>query len=196
MNGFTAKLGILIGVLMLAGCETTIPVQELPKLTFGHLQPIALNIGDIQFVDETGAIPSGQREASHKFPVPPRNAIFSWAQARLQVAGRSDTARFVVHQARVIETPLKIDRGVGGLFKKEVSERYEAEIEASLEIYDSRSIRRAFATARATETATIREDASPNDRQRIWFAMVERLMASFDKAMDASIREHMVGYIQ
>lgn len=196
MNRCLSAAFVTIGMMLLTACEATIPAETLPELTFRHLKPIALNVTDIQFVDNRQANRRDTPDAGYKFPISPRVALLRWAKARLQVAGLSGTARFVVHRAHVTETRLQIDRGIGGLFKKENSERYHADLEASMEIYDERNIRRAFASARTRETTTIREDASPNERRRIWLAMVERLMASFDRVMDARIREHMAGYMQ
>lgn len=196
MTNLKSKTLLLFLVIFLAGCESTIAPEIRPELTFQHLQPISLNIVDIQFVRGTTNDAIKPKDVAFKFPVTPEAALFGWAKSRLRVAGLTGTARFVIHQDSVTETSVKIDRGIGGLFKKQISEKYDAVVEASLEIYDSRNIRRAFATAQAKETITVREDASLADRQRLWLALVERLLASFDKRMEENIQRHMIRYLR
>ena len=162
-------------------------------MTFRHLPPIALRVVDIQLVNQAkpGTIAP---HVAHKMPVPPAKALTRWAEDRLQIAGNNNTARFTILAADVTENQLKIDKSVTGLFKKQQSESYDAVIEASLEIFDQRSIRKAVVSSRATRSITMAEDISINDRQRIWYELIEKLMTEFNAEMDRNIGRFMTEY--
>ena len=180
--------------IFLAGCETNVTPQSFPEMTFHHLAPIQLNVVDVQFLSDTKAS-SDASNIAFTFPTPPAVGLKRWAKDRIRAVGSTATARFVIHEASAKEISLRVDRGIGGLFKVEQLDRYDAIVEASLEIYDSRGVRRAFALARAKRSITIREDTTQEDRQRIWFELIERLMADFDRTMENNIRIHMTEYL-
>ena len=184
----------LAGILLLAACETTVPDQRLPEMTFGHLDAITLNVADIQIVT-AAANESAAGDAGFKFPVTPEKALLRWAEDRLRAGGNQGTARFTILAAGVTETQLKLDRGITGLFKQEQSDRYDATVEASLEILDNRGFRRTIATARARRSTTIGEEATINERRRRWFDFVEQLIGDFNIEIERVIRRHMVEYI-
>ncbi len=179
--------------LMLAACEARLPQSNLPEMTFRHLPPIALRVVDIQLVNSAKPGTDAPHVA-HLMPVPPAKALTRWAEDRLQIAGNDNTARFTILESDVTETSLKLDKTVTGLFKKQQSERYDAIIEASLEIFDRRGIRKAVVSSRATRSVTVAEDMSINDRRRIWYEMMEKLMTEFNSEMDRNIGRYMTEY--
>ena len=188
----TAFLAIFI--VALAGCETAVPENGSAEMTFLHLDPIRLNVVDLQIATEPGAA-IDPRGVSAKFPTTPIKAVNRWAQDRLRAAGPRNIARFTIHSARVSETPLQVDSGVKGLFKKELSERYDTNIEASLEILDPNGLRRARVISKAARSATIREDATINERETRLMKLVEDLMADFNAQMDANVGRYMVEFL-
>lgn len=181
-------------VILLGACVAGTPTESTPQMTFRHLAPIALQVVDIQMVTNA-PIRTQPPHVAHKFPVTPSHALIRWAEDRLQIAGNSRTARFTILQADVTETKLKVDKNLSGLFKKEQSERYDAVIEASLEIFDDRGIRRAKVTSKANWSRTVREDASLADRRRVWFVIVEKLMNEFNSKMESNIQRHMTEFL-
>jgi hypothetical protein len=102
---------------------------------------------------------------------------------------------FTVHEASVIEEKLKMKSGVTGTFTTQQSERYTARVEATLEVVDQAGQRRGFATANAVRSRTLREDASLNAREKMWFGLVEELMQEFDKEMTKNIKTHLVNWV-
>ena len=182
-------------VLLLGACETPLVVQKLPELTYGHLPSFLLDVATIEV--ESAYRPSMRPpDVEHLFPTPPEKALRRWASDRLSAEGRAGTARFVITEARVTEKRLAVDKGLAGVFKMQQSERYDAAIEASVEIFDDRGFRRAFAGARATRSRTLGEDASVNERERLWFEIVEEVMELFDAEIEKNIRQHMGGYLR
>ena len=176
------------------GCETPVPDQRLPDLTFGHLAPLRVDVAQIEVVADYRS-PLAPPNIEHMFPTSPEKALRQWAKDRLRPAGPAGRARLVIVNAAVTETPLSIDRGFAGSFKKEQSERYDAALEASLEVVDGRGARRGFAAARVTRSTTVREDISLADREREWVALVEGLMKDFDAEIERNIRQYLDGFL-
>jgi hypothetical protein len=131
----------------------------------------------------------------HLFPTPPQTALERWAADRLDAAGRHGIARFVIKDARGTATPLAIDKGFAGAFKKEQSVRYEASVEAVLEIVDERGFRKGFASARVSRTRTLGEDATLNERDKVWFELTEAMMADFNAEMEKNVRQYLGGFL-
>jgi len=176
--------------LVLAACQTPPPVQRLPDLTYGHLDRLNLDAAAIEVVSEYRS-PMKEPNVEHFFPTSPQTALERWAADRLDAAGRQGIARFVIKDARGTATPLAIDKGLTGAFKKEQSVRYEASIEALLEIVDERGFRKGFASARVSRTRTLGEDATLNERDKTWFDLTEAVMRDFNAEMEKNIRQYL-----
>ena len=175
---------------MLLGACTAVPDHSLPELTFKHLEPISLRVAKIQMASQTGNN-TEPPNVGHRFPISPHEAVKKWALDRLQIAGNSGTARFSILKANVTETRLKTDKSFKGLFKQEASERYDAIVEARLEILDDNGIVIAAVISRANWTQTVREDTTLADRRRIWFSLIEKLMGTFNDKMEEEMRRYL-----
>ena len=181
---------LITGVL--SACAS--PSNLLPQLTFKHLPPIKLQVADIQI---TSLLQSDTQapNVGHRFPLSPEQALTMWAQDRLRIGGKRGTARFTILQADAIETKLKKDEKLTGLFKKQASEQYDTAVKARREIIDDRGVQRAQVTASATWQQNIREDASLADRRRIWLELVEKLIGRFSSEMDRGIQRFMADHV-
>ena len=180
----------IVATAAVAACATEVPQQTLPKLTYGHLSPLVLNVGAVEVASEYAA-PMAEPHVDHLVPTPPENALRQWATDRLKAGGGPGIARFVIKDARVIETALARDQGVKGAFTKEPSERYDATIEAVVEIVDADGKTRGHAAARATRSRSVLEDVSLNERDRIRFELIEALMTDFDAEIERNIRTYL-----
>ncbi len=184
-------LGIGLGV---AACESDVRVQKLPELTFTHLGSIKLNVSRLETALRYKA-PLKKPNVEHLMPVQPATAMQRWAKDRLIKTGPSGVARFTIHEASVIEEKLRMDSSFTGVFTKQQSERYTGRVEASLEVFDARGKRLGFASANAVRSKTVREDATLNDREKLWFDLVEELMKEFDREMVKNIKTHLVNWM-
>ena len=187
------RIAVLFAV-MLAGCSSTPPEVRFADITFGHIPPFILTVTRID-VDSSYQSPMRSPNIEHVAPVSPDRALRRWAQDRLKAGGMPGTARFVIMEASIVETPLSLTGGIRGAFTKEQAARYDCTIEASLEILDDRGFRRGFATARVARNTTSREDATLNDRDRLLFSLVDDLMKDFDREMERSMRQYLTGYM-
>jgi len=190
-----AFLAVCCMPIILAGCEANVPRQEFPEITYSHISPLELNVGVLDIVVDYQP-PLKAPNVEHLFPVSPETALRRWADDRLANHGQDGVARFIIIDASVRETALKMKTGLMGVFTKEQSERYEANIETMLEILDSQGVRKAYATARVGNTLTVREDATVNEREQAWFNLTETLMKDFNREMESNIRKHLVNWIK
>lgn len=174
--------GIL--ALGLAACETPPPLQKLPELTFAHLGPLKLNVAKIDIVSKYRS-PLKAPNVEHLFPTPPQKALRTWARDRLRAVGRSGTARLVIHKASAVETALEMKTGLKAAFTKQQSRRYDVIVDATLEISTPEG--RGSATAQASRFSTLREDATINDRNKMWFDLTENLMRDFNAEMEKKL---------
>jgi hypothetical protein len=191
---FRRFLLVVFAGLALAACETQVPVQRLPEITFGHLPKIGLNVADLQVVNDYK--PTFQEpNIEHLMSVPPATVMQRWAEQRLEARGVTNAAKFTIVDAQVKASPLKVDSGITGAFKVEQSVRYDATVAGMLEIFDDRGFRRAFASARVSRSRTVPENASVNEREKVWFELIEALMRDFDAEMEQNIRAHVGGFV-
>jgi hypothetical protein len=191
---FVLVSGVLGMGLGLAACESDVRVQKLPALTFSHLGEVKINVSRLETASKYKA-PLKRPNVEHLFTAQPTTALKTWATDRLKPAGRAGMARFTVHEASVIEEKLKMDSSFTGVFTKQQSERYTARVEATLEVFDARGKRLGFASANAVRSKTIREDATLNEREKIWFNLVEELVTAFDKEMTKNMKRHLVNWM-
>ena len=153
----TAPIRILLSAyalsvsLGLAACETPVQTQKLPDLTFAHLAPIKLNVAKIDVVVRYQP-PLREPNVEHLFPTPPAKALKQWVKDRLRAAGGSGVARLVIINASAVETPLSQKKGFTATFTKQQSQRYDATVEARLEI--SSSLGQGATSAHATRFTT------------------------------------------
>jgi hypothetical protein len=188
-----AGLLIVFG-LSVVGCEATVPSPTFPDLTFGHLGPIKLNVGSMEIVS-TYKPPMSAPNVEHLFPTPPGDAMGRWAADRLLATGSTSRARFVILEASVVETALKKQKGLKGAFTKDQSERYEAVLEATLEIFDDSETSKGFANARASRSVTVGEDATVNERAQAWFSLNEALMRDINAELEKNISLYLGNWL-
>ncbi len=180
---------------VLAACETPLPAQKIPGITFQHLAPIKLAVARVE-VTSTYRQPLTPPNVEHLFPTPPGAALRIWAADRLRAQGGVDVAKLVISKASVTDTRLKTRKGFTAAFFIEQSERYDAAVEADLLIVGAAGNQKAFATARASRSTTVAEDVSISERQRIQFELVEAMMKDFDIEMEKNIRRYLANWVR
>jgi hypothetical protein len=184
-----------LATLALAACETPVTVQTFPNITFAHFPALGLNASRLDIVSNVQPTLQAVQVGS-QFPVPPEKAMHRWAQDRLVAKGvTSNVARFTIVDAMVTETPLPVEGGLAGAFKKQQAVRYQATVAAMIEIVDAQGFRQAFASSRVGRSQTLREDASLNERDRLRFDLIDALMKDFNNEMEQDIRSHISDFL-
>ena len=190
-------LGILAVLAGLAGCSSPPSNTNFAEMTFRHLPPIELLANELN-VESTAAATAGAQNVAYQFPTSPETALRNWARDRLVARGSGisgASATFTILRAEATSQPLKTDSGFTGMFKQELSNRYDVRVAASLTIRD-RNGRNGHVEARAEHSATVREDATLAERQKIMYDMTEKMMTEFNTAMEGNIRTYLRDFVQ
>lgn len=187
---------VMLAALAASACESTRPpVQRLPEISFAGSRPIMLDVGRLEIVPEY-QMPGKSPNIEHLMPVSPEGATVRWAQDRLRPVGTQGTARVVIRDARVVEVPLRTDKGFTGLFKHEQAERYDASLDVVVEIRDARQMLIADAAARATRSRTVPEGITINERDRALYEISESLIKDIDQQMDQLIKTYLARWLK
>lgn len=193
MTLYARALASALLLLPLLGCEPP-AMKQFPELTYAHMPKMGFNVAKVEVLSDYQG-QTGRPHVELDFPVIPGEALKRWAADRLLAKGRTGTLRFVISNAGVIEESLKKDQSFSANFKKLQSERYNATLEATIEILDDQGQRKAFTTTQVSRARTVPEGITLNDRQQAWFDLAEEVMTDFNKAMEDNIRVHLKGYM-
>tara|TARA_B100000212_G_scaffold300694_1_gene246155 strand:- start:3444 stop:4049 length:606 start_codon:yes stop_codon:yes gene_type:complete len=190
------KLLCLVSFLFctLLSCKTSNIESTTPELTFSHLPDIRINVAKISVLNEY-KMPFKQPNVEHVAPVSPGASVERWVSDILVPVGDKLDAQFIIKSGSIIESELKTQKGLKGVFAIEQSKRYTAIVDARLEIFDG-SRRLATINAKAKRSHTLREDATPNLKTNLLFNLVENLMATFDRELRRQVDSHLQNYIQ
>ncbi|MBT4890033.1 MAG: hypothetical protein HON65_10820 [Rhodospirillales bacterium] len=186
----------ILGVGMLAGCAGRSSVI-VPEITFSHMQPYQLNISQIA-VEERFTPSQSSPRIELRMKQPPIQVLRRWASDRLAASNVSvgGTARFIIIDAGVTEQALDTDGNFTAYFTNEQALRYEASVEAVIELQSANGMSKGNAKARVVRAVTVPEKASVNEREQALFNLIEKLMKEFDARMDESIRAHLSTWLQ
>ena len=182
--------------VVLAGCQTTPPLARFPELTYGHLGVMRLDVERVDIVSEyQPALRSPN--VDHLFPTPPERVMRRWAQDRLAANGTPGRhARFVILDAKVTETNLPRTSGLTGAFTKDQSQRYDLSLSAAIEVREDRgNFRTGYATASTSRSRSVREDITVNDREKVWFEMLEQAMNELNAELDRQVKANMTRFL-
>lgn len=179
----------ILPLFLLAACETPVQVKDQPELGFKHLGPLKLNVARIDVVSHYR--PTHQSPyVEHLFPTPPAKAIQIWAKDRLRAVGKTGSARLVITKASAIEVKLTKKTGLKAAFTKQQAFRYDLAADATLELTFPNGS--ADVRAQASRFSSLGEDASINERNKVWFELTEALMGDFNAEMEKNLARFLV----
>tara|TARA_Y100001960_G_C14641941_1_gene811330 strand:- start:524 stop:1129 length:606 start_codon:yes stop_codon:yes gene_type:complete len=186
---------LTLGSLLLSiACETPVATRELPSLTFVHLRPFKLDVASIEIVNQFKS-PMTPPNIEHRLPTPPATALIRWARDRLKAVGDSNKLKIFIEEASATETPLNLDKSLKGHLTKQQSHAYSISLRATLLLTNAHGVGLASAKATATRSTTIREDLSINERERVWFNLIDRLMSDFNQQIEVSLQQHLGNWL-
>ncbi len=196
-RGFTTLLlGGTLAQLGLAACSSPPPRPRFPELTYGHLGLFTLDVERVEIVSEYKAN-FGAPNVEHMFPTTPETTLRRWAQDRLAATGKPGRyARFVIQDAKVTEAELPRTPGVRGAFTTDQAQRYDGTLSALLEIREERAnFRAGTASAWASRSRTVPEGITINDREKVWFELLEQTMNDMNAELDRQIRANLAQFV-
>jgi hypothetical protein len=184
--------------LGLAACTNAPDPVRFPDLTYAHLGAIRLAVTRVEIVDAYRP-PLAAPNVEHRMPAVPAATLRRWAEDRLAAAGApgggTARARFTIRDARVTEIELPRTEGVRGLFTTDQGQRYDLRMEATLEIVDGAAVV-GRAAAVTTQSRTISESATLEERERLWFTMVEEATQALTSELERRMRENLARFIR
>lgn len=192
-----ASLAALAGADF-AGCATPPPQNRFPELTYAHLGKFRLDVSQISIVSEYKS-PFTPPNIEQDMPVLPEKAMRRWAADRLVATGTpGHTAQFVITDAKVTDTKLPKTQGLRGVFTTDQSDRYDTSFAARIAV---RAEPGSFggtgqATASATRAQTVPEGISVNEREKVWFDLVEATMNDLNAELERQIRAHLSQFLR
>ncbi len=186
---------IALAFFVLAACETAVTERRFPEITFTHLPPIKLDVAKIVF--EVRYRPTAETsDIGQDFSTPPVVAAERWIKDRLVAAGESGEATITIRRATATEERLAVQTGLAGALTTDQAWRYDGRIEMAIRAVDSNRQCSATATATARQSQTVPEDATLDEREKVWFGLVEKMMRRFDSAFERQIRKDLVWFIK
>jgi hypothetical protein len=127
------------------------------------------------------------------------DTLADWAAKHL-LAGWSNsprTAVFTIREASLVGENLRIEKGIGDLFRKQVAERYSLKLGADLEIQHETGQSLGLAAAEATTSLGVMEGAKDADRQITWhnmlIAAMDQFVAAFENTVRGQLQHHLAG---
>lgn len=189
------KMFLLASVVLLAACTTTPERPTYADITFQHLSPIKLDVGEIKVVNEFKSTLKSPH-VEHELPVKIDQSIRRWTRDRLQAVGSSGAyAVLTIKDASAVEKKMSKSTGLTGLFTNDQSELYEFHIAVELQVVNI-SGSKGLATAEARREKSVPEDISLNDREKMYFELTEILLQDFDAEMEKNIRAFLGKFIR
>jgi len=185
----------MVAAGLAAGCARPDPTVRFADLTFTGRSPIALDVAMLEVVDEY-RMPLADPNVEHRAPLAPSAAAERWARDVLRASGPSGRAVLRITKGSLVESRLKTTPGVKGWITVDQAERFDASIEGRLDLYGGDGRPLGNAEAQATRYQTIAEDASLNDRQKLWYALVEATVNDFAGSMERAIRDKLAPYVR
>lgn len=186
---------LLLGTALTA-CSSPPPRARFPELTYGHLGLFTLDVERVEIVSEYK--PNfGAPNVEQMFPTSPETTLRRWAQDRLAATGTPGRyARFVIQDAKVTEAELPRTPGVRGAFTTDQAQRYDGSLSVLLEIREQRAnFRAGTASAWASRSRTVPEGITINDREKVWFELLEATMNELNAEMDRQIRANLAQFL-
>jgi hypothetical protein len=188
-----AFLGLVLAGLV-GGCDTPPTRPVFPDIHFTNLPRLKLEVAAIDIKDDFQ--PSFRKpDVEHLFPVTPEHAVENWAKDRLQPVGNSLRGRVRIIDASVKEVELPRTQGITGAFTTDQAERYDANVEVSVDILDERGFAIRSVSAKAARSQSVAEGITPNDREQVWYDMTKALMNDLNQELEKQMLANFGTYL-
>lgn len=196
MTALAYRLVFCLGlVLFAAACESAVMRPQFAEFTYGHLAPIDIDVARVEFVDDY-APPLAEPHVEHFFPVAPATAVERWVADRLRPVGVQRTLRVHLEEASAVATPLPSRGGIDAWFTTEQVETVAGRIVARADIVADNGRVEGFATAEVSRSRTVPEDLTLNERDQLYFELVEAMMDDFNATFETNIRTYLWAYVR
>lgn len=181
-------------LLAFAGCSAP-PPAAYPPIDFGGRAPIRIAAAALEVVDLYRP-PLAAPHAEHVSPAIPSLVFKRWAERRLVPAGGSAALRVTIEDARIVETPLKVNESLTGMLVNEHASLFEGRGEVTVALVDAAGTALATARGIAVRDVTVAENATLREREDTLYALVGRMAADLDAVLEENIRRYFAGWLR
>lgn len=125
------------------------------------------------------------------------DTLANWASRHLLAGWPNSprTAVFTIREASLVGQKLRVEKGLGDLFRKQLAERYTLKLSADLEIQHETGQSMGIAAAEASTSLGVLEGAKEADRQVTWHNMLisvmDQFVATFEGTVRSQLRHHL-----
>lgn len=188
------RCAMVLSGLAVGACTTPPAPTTALEITFQHRPVISLNVARVEIVnayDVGGSFP----RVDHLYTTTPASLVRRWAKDRLKPVGSVGQVSVLIQEAKVVETPRLIDKGILGLFKDERETDLTATIVARVEFVNVLDGGSYAVNVEARANVAIFESATLNERDLAYYSALETLGAAFDEAVEKELRSVMKAII-
>lgn len=187
------KMLIVFAVMALAACANTkTDPRPMPQYAYKKYPPVMLNVASIQVEDYTPSMQAPNVE--HLMPQPLPAAVSDWAYTHFKPVGSMGTLYITVKDASMVGSDLKRSSGIKGVFTIDQAERYDARV--MVEFRTENLGTNGNGVVRVERGMTVAEDASLQDRDRVWTKMAEDIMVDLDGAAMTMLQNRLPFLLQ
>lgn len=167
---------------------------DFPPLSFKQYQPIFMAVSSVEFVEEYKS-PRRPPHVEHLIPYSPTDAMKIWTRQRLKAAGGNKTMRVIIKDGSVKAIDLSQPLSWKNVFSVNLDKRYEAKLDVALRIYGESPIAEANVEITANKVIVLNDNATANERQAAYRAMIADLMRGVNAELEKNIYQYMGEYI-
>ena len=183
---------LAIAFLALAACAT--PPEPAPKGTIGFSgAPLKLDVASVT-IDDRYNPPGKAPNVEQLHEVTPSAVAERWLQTRVVAVGSRGIAVLTIVDARVVEEKQAVKGGLTGFFGDQIDAKIVGTLRGELVVTTegangTRATYKAGVNAKSEQT--ILQSADLNERDRAYFALLNKLTAEFDRLLTAEVKRAM-----
>ncbi|MFD2263672.1 hypothetical protein ACFSM5_12300 [Lacibacterium aquatile] len=189
---------LLAGAGALAACaDKGGAAPTFAPIRFKSMSAFRLNVEKIE-IENRYQSPGRLPHVDHAMQNSPSAVMSAWAQDRLEAGGQpgGPIARFIITDAKVIETELATKSGIKGVFSTDQAFKYDARIAIELSVRNERGMTDATVNVESLAMRTIKEDATDVERETLWNDMIQGMARDINAQMEKNIPQGLGKYLQ
>ncbi|MBX7146616.1 MAG: hypothetical protein K1X44_04835 [Alphaproteobacteria bacterium] len=185
---------IILCCLTLSACHTPPERQNFSEISFKHLPPFTFNVAEIEIADGYKPL-QNYPYVDHLFRNIPKQSMIQWAKDRLKAGGNMGFLRYTILEASIKQVPLKMQGGIKGLLTTEQSDRYDIILKIQIDVENNNGLQKGQITAEATRSQTVPENATLNQREKIWYQLTEQALQELNTQTENNIRQYLQKFL-
>jgi hypothetical protein len=182
-------LGCILVALALTSCEYIEPSMPAP-LNFKRYQPIVLDVGEIQFIEEYKS-PMRDPYVEHRLPYSPAEAIRIWVRDRIRASGNEKSLQVLIRDARVVATPLEKSGGIFGSMGLTQDTRYDMSLFVEMRIYGRDTAMSLSSVQASSKRSIVLNDSISLHEREVRF---RRMIAEAMEGVNAELEKNIFTY--